>query len=130
MNGSAITWKRIGEGLWAEALNRYRGGLRARLPEDLHGKAAAVSAERHRNRDELLEDRIEALTIGDGARLVEIAEAVGLVSDVNEGASLHMRDSKRLAAALRNAGWSETTETTGPGSGNATEHTCQISGDA
>ena len=33
-------------GLWAEALNRYRGGMRARLPEDLHSKAGEV-AEKH-----------------------------------------------------------------------------------
>ncbi len=93
-------------GLWAEALNRYRGGMRARLPEDLHSKAGEV-AEKHRNRDALLEDRIEALTIGDDARLVEIAEAVGLLSDVKDGARLGMRDTKRLTAGLRNHGWSE-----------------------
>lgn len=92
--------------LWAEALNRYRDGMRAGLPRTLKGTAAAA-AEVHRNRDELLEDRVDALTIQDGALLVEIAEAVGLVPDIESGVRLAMREAKRLAAALRNAGWSE-----------------------
>ena len=92
--------------LWAEGLNRYRGGVRAGLPRDLK-RTAEGAAETHRNRDELLEDRVEALSIVDGSRLVEIAEKVGLVSDVKDGVKLHMREAKRLAAALRNAGWTE-----------------------
>ena len=100
------------EALWAEGLHRYREGIRARLPEDFH-ETAAVSAEAHRNRDSLLEDRIECLTIADGRRLVEIAEEVGLISDVKEGVKLSMRDTKRLAAALRNAGWEEYRERVG-----------------
>ena len=96
--------------LWAEALNRYQAGARAGLPRTLKVEAAAA-AEIHRNRDELLEDRIDALDIQGGVRLVEIAEAVGLVSDVAEGSRLSMRDTKRLAAALRNAGWTEYRDT-------------------
>ena len=92
--------------LWAEALNRYRGGVRAGLPRKLKVEAAAV-AELHRNRDELLEDRIEVLTIADGASLAEIAKAVGMLDSEMDGARLNPRDAKRLAAALRNNGWTD-----------------------
>ena len=65
---------------------------------------AAAVAELHRNRDELLEDRIEVLTIADGASLAEIAKAVGMLDSEMDGARLNPRDAKRLAAALRNNG--------------------------
>ena len=90
--------------LWAEAFHRFVTGERAGLPRHLR-LVAAEAAEQHRNRDELLEDRVGALTLGDGCRLAEIAEAVGMVEDVRKAIYLSMRDQKRLAAALRNAGW-------------------------
>ena len=90
--------------LWAEALKRYLDGVRARLPRDLMPDAAAA-AEGHRNRDELLEDRIDALTIEWPIPLVRIAEEVGLIESAEHGVKLNTRDTRRLTSALKNAGW-------------------------
>ena len=97
---------KIREQLWAEALVRYRDGVRAGLPFELRKTAAAV-AERHRNSDEIIEDKLDDLDDlmrngAKGATLQEIAKAC----DYGEG-PLSQSEQQRLGAALRNKGWTK-----------------------
>lgn len=89
--------------LWAEALARHRDGEPAALPRHLLQDAATM-AERHRNRDVILEDLV-ADQIGEFSgpmTLSEIAEKIGFTGPTGSASSLSMRDQKRLGAALRN----------------------------
>ena len=88
--------------LWAESLDRYHSGIRAGLPRDLKLEAAEV-AEKFRNRDEILEDAVQSITLKSGT-LEEIAQLLG----IDNHQKLDMRITKRLSAALLNAGWGKT----------------------
>ena len=84
--------------LWAEALSRYRGGLRANLPRSLMTKQAA-RAEEHRSRDEFLEDAI-------ATKLTPIEMTIGLIKDqLGDGFKDH--SAHRIGNALRNASWAK-----------------------
>ena len=48
------------EQLWAEALNLYRQGYEAWLPQQMK-KAQRTATEVHRNRDDLIEDAVSSL---------------------------------------------------------------------
>ena len=91
--------------LWAEALAWYQQGIgSAPLPRDLIPQAAEL-AEGARRRDETLENKIAGLhrpMQGTGWPLDVIARECGLV---DEGKVLDIRQSRRLGAALRAAGW-------------------------
>ena len=94
------------EQLWAEAVHQYRQGVEARLPEELEDlQAAAVSLAR--SKDLPMEESVERFIAGgkEGFTLAEVACGVGLIKTVDAYATLHMRDSHRLGAALRNAGY-------------------------
>ena len=89
--------------LWAEGHQRYREGIRGGLPFALR-RDAAHAAEQQRNRDEMLEDKIEGLDLG-AATLAEIARKVGLVRGGTDATTLARRDQLRLGAALKAVGW-------------------------
>ena len=82
--------------LWAEALHRYRGGLRANMPRHLMAEQAE-RAEEHRNRDEYIEDAIVS-------RLGTIPMTAGQVrTELGEGFKDY--SAQRIGNALSNAGW-------------------------
>ena len=91
--------------LWAEAVAWHHKGLgSAPLPRDLIPFAAEV-AEGARRRDETLEGKVAGLQTpmqGTGWTLAHLAQECGLVDD---GKVLDIRQSRRLGAALRAAGW-------------------------
>ena len=91
--------------LWAEGLQRYRAGVRGGLPFELR-RDAARAAEEHRNRDEMLEDKIEGLSLEAGT-LAQIAHSVGLAQSLEEATRLPRRVQQRLGAALRAQGWNK-----------------------
>ena len=96
------------EQLWAEGLHRYREESRdVRLPRDLL-KIQASTAERYRSRDVILEDAIALLTPteGEAFTLAEIADRIGLSGRNGKAVTIAPADTKRLATALRVAGWS------------------------
>ena len=84
------------EQLWAEALHMYQCGRRANLSRELFAMQRECT-ERHRDRDELLEDAIEDRLDDGPYRLARIVEMLGESAD---GITQH-----RLGRALRNAGW-------------------------
>ena len=74
-------------------------GQDANLLRQLH-EAQRARAEQHRDRDDLIEDAIEGLPEKGRFRLGEIVMQLGgAVDDVTQ---------RRLAIALRNAGWEQT----------------------
>ena len=81
--------------LWAEAVARYREGMRANMPRDLMPEQAA-RAELHRSRDEFLEDAIALITLTE----MSIGEIKIQLGDGFRDFSAH-----RIASGLRNAGW-------------------------
>ena len=93
----AMNASRLREQLWAEAMRLYHSGQVANLPRELQG-LAAERAERHRDRDDLLEDAIEQLPPG----TYKVRQIMDLLGDVAKG--IHPR---RMADALRNAGWKQ-----------------------
>ena len=96
----------IREQLWAEALHRYRAGEDPRLPRELRG-AAVKAAEAHRNRDELLENRIEEeLEAGSGIEWLssEWAFRCQLCDKPEDAPKVSRSDQQRLSAALENKG--------------------------
>ena len=90
------TMKRYRDQLWAEALAMYAAGRRANLPRDLH-VAQRKAAEVHRDRDDLIEDAIEALPDDGPYRLARIIEMMG---ESAKGVA-----QSRVVKALKNAGW-------------------------
>ena len=86
--------------LWAEAVLLYRQGVEARLPDDLKANQAEAN-ERHRGRDDILEDAVERWlpTAPEQFSLADAAVGCGLI-DSNRATSLPMRDQRRLGAAL------------------------------
>ncbi len=89
--------------LWAEGLHRYEKGARTSLPRKLMGRAA-IAAEAHRGRDEILEDMIdEKIDTIQSATLGDVAKEIGMATA--GAASLSRRDQLRLGAALRNRGF-------------------------
>ena len=84
--------------LWAEALQRYRAGLRANLPRELMTEQAA-RAEDHRSRDEFVE---EAIATKLSLREMTIGEIKLQIGDAFRDHSAH-----RIGNALRSAGWSK-----------------------
>ena len=83
--------------LWAEALARCRAGENPRLPDDFKD-AQAANNERYRSADELLEVALDGWLAlqGDHFLLTTCAEAMRDVVKM---------DTKRLTAALIQAGW-------------------------
>ena len=100
------------EQLWAEAVFRHRRLFEdAKLPRRLHGEAAEA-AEKHRNQDVIIEDAIgnrlhdgKTFAPGEYFTLAEVATGLGMKGPDGTPLSLSMRDTKRLASALRNAGF-------------------------
>ena len=84
------------EMLWAEGLALYADGHRANLPRALHA-AQRERAELHRDRDDVLEDAVDAL-YGNGPH--KMSAIVELIGEPARGAS-----TRRVAIALKNAGW-------------------------
>ena len=82
--------------LWAEAVHRYREGMRANLPRDLMPEQAA-RAEEHRSRDEFLEDAIATKITLTEMTIGEIKTQLG---DGFRDHSAH-----RIGNGLRNAAW-------------------------
>ena len=84
---------------WAEALHRYKAGVRASLPRDLMPQAAEA-AEQHRRADSL-EDDVRKVLIGDEVKeisLTELAEKLGF--DLPD-----MQRQRRIGAALKACGF-------------------------
>ncbi len=81
--------------LWAEAW----------LPRDLH-PAQAEAADRHRRRDDLIEDAVARLD-GDpqGATLARLAVQCGLTTSETDATRLPMQVQHRISSALIGAGW-------------------------
>ena len=88
--------------LWAEALHRYRGGLRANLPREQMPQQAE-RAEEHRSRDEFVEDRIHLLP--------RLPMTVGQLRD-ELGDSFKDYSAQRIGNAVFAAGWEK--RKTGP----------------
>lgn len=99
---------------WAEALQLYRGGARARLPRALIEKQARA-AEGARRTDEMLEVRIGQIEKEDrstsseplferGSTLAQLAVRLGM-ADAGLAVRLDARTARRLAQALRARGW-------------------------
>ena len=82
--------------MWAEGLALYADGHRANLPRELH-PAQRERAELHRDRDDVLEDAVDALYSNGPLKLSQIIELIG---DPARNATPH-----RVARALKNAGW-------------------------
>ena len=91
--------------LWAEARTLYHDGVEAWLPRALH-PAQAEAADRHRRRDDLIEDAVARLD-GDpqGATLARLAVQCGLIASEGDATRLPMPVQHRLASALIGAGW-------------------------
>ncbi|WP_419166414.1 VapE domain-containing protein [Candidatus Palauibacter sp.] len=100
--------------LWAEAVTLHRDRKCARLPEDLAPRQR-VATEAARRRDDILEDQLAVWLDGLAERdrpftLAYAAQGVGLVHDVSAAPRLHMRDQRRLGAALTSAGYEKRRE--------------------
>ena len=91
------------EQLWAEALGAYCSGTEARLPEDLFA-CQAVSNERFRRRDHILEDELERW-LENAPHSFTLGEAGVGCGLADRTAELSQRDTGRLAAALRARGF-------------------------
>ena len=92
--------------LWAEAVQMYRDGVEARLPEDLKAQQRLV-AERHRRRDDILEDRIAAW-LDEAPAAFTIAQALigsGMAANADEAVRLLPTAQSRTSAALMVAGY-------------------------
>ena len=92
--------------LWAEALHRHRGGLRANLPRDLKASASAA-AETHRSGNERLEAAIEQLEEErPGAKLSmeEIMDAIKLIDSAIVGDPSKPLQNE-IAGVLKTRGW-------------------------
>ncbi|MDE0379638.1 MAG: hypothetical protein OXI20_10395 [Rhodospirillales bacterium] len=87
---------RYREQLWAECLELFNQGHRANLPREWHALQRS-RAEEHRDRDDLLEDAIEALHSRGPLKLAEIMLMLG---EAARDTTQH-----RIGRALRNAGW-------------------------
>ena len=91
--------------LWAEALYRHSQGISPRLPRDLTPHAA-VAAEAHRNRDTIIEDKLDSLPPNWEGTLEETARKIELLALEDSGAKLPMREMKRLSTAMTGQGYS------------------------
>ena len=89
------------EQLWAEALDRHSFGERANLPRKLMADAATV-AERHRSKDELIEDWLLQQ-----AGNPEYSNGVSIVHVLGDAPREGGRGvtGKRLAGVMRQQGW-------------------------
>ena len=96
------------EQIWAEALRAYRLGDHPRLPDDLKGQQAK-STSAARSKDSPMEDAVAAFTQDriQEFTIAEIAYAIGLIQNSDEGARLQPRDSHRLGAALTTLGYTK-----------------------
>ena len=93
------------EQLWAEALVRYHEGKRANIPRELASTAAEI-AEKHRNKDDVLEDKIREIQLTDNfGTLRELAELCELVPRGSSPESAPLKQIRRLTDALTNCGW-------------------------
>ena len=95
----------VREALYGEALTLFRSGERADLPRELYPAAAAES---HRNRDESVEDKINAGELNEGT-LQELCEAYSLV-DPGHGL-LTRAEQTRYGTALLNCGFTKIQKT-------------------
>ena len=102
------------EQLWAEARELYRQGIEAWLPRDL-ARVQSASNEAARRRDDLLEDALDRLLpdAGDSFTMATMAAQIGLIDPGASGASLPMREQRRLAAALTARGFERRVERQG-----------------
>ncbi|MCZ0942506.1 MAG: hypothetical protein OXJ53_05575 [Gammaproteobacteria bacterium] len=89
------------EQLWAEALDRHSFGERANLPRKLMADAATV-AERHRSKDELIED-----WLAEQADNPAYSNGVGMATLLEDAPREGGRGvtAKRLAGVARQQGW-------------------------
>ena len=85
--------------LWAEGLELYRSGERAELPRDL-SELQAEHGDRHRRKDSIIEDAVATIT-GDGPLTIR-AVCAAIDTDTS--------NQRRVADALRNAGWAKKQE--------------------
>ena len=92
--------------LWAEAVHQYRAGVEARLPRDLELVQVDVN-ERHRHRDDVLEDALAHWLPTAPAQftLTEAAVGCGLVVEPHRATSLPVREQRRLGKGLTAAGY-------------------------
>ena len=104
------------EQLWSEAVALYRQGVEAWLPRGL-ASVQAVSNEAARRRDDMLEDKLEQVlpTVGDYFTMGEIAARIGLIKPGESGASIPMREARRLGRALAAHGFERTLDRQGKG---------------
>ena len=84
--------------LWAEALAMYHAGRRANLPRTLYDMQRE-QAEVHRDRDDLLEDAVDALYGNGPLKLSQIMELIGEPA--------RNVTPQRIGRALKNAGWAK-----------------------
>ena len=84
------------EQLWAEAMGRYRAGVRANLPRSQY-RAQRERVEDHRDTDDVVEDAVGKLTTNGPLTMTDV---IFLLSTGGKEASQH-----RVGKALRNAGW-------------------------
>ena len=91
--------------LWAEALVKYRNGVEAWLPDNLH-EAQSATNEQMRRRDDILEDTLADWLRTAPERFTLAEAAVGCqIAEPGRAAKVSMRDQRRLGAALTNAGY-------------------------
>ena len=91
--------------LWAEALQMYRQGVEARLPDHLKGLQAEAT-DQARSRDTVIEDAVSEWTRGkDGFTTAELAAGVRLIDSTDKGARLRMDDQHRLGRVLESLGY-------------------------
>ena len=90
------------EQIWAEALHQYNEGERANLPRELMADQKEV-AEEYRNKDELLEERVEKLDKDEmeGQPISAFVSKLCGKSEYDAGKG----DEVRVAKALTNKGW-------------------------
>ena len=85
--------------LWAEGLALYRDGKRANLPRDLMD-LQAKHGERHRRKDSIIEDAVAKISTDGPMTIKEVCSHTGTET----------ANQRRLADALRSAGWTNKQE--------------------
>ena len=97
---------KYGEQVWAEAVARYEAGAVPSMPFELEIGAAAEQAERFRNADEVLENRLGEWVAGrrEAFTLAKALESAGYRPDVAPTSA----DGKRVARALQQLGCTRT----------------------
>ena len=97
------------DNLWAEAVHEYRGGIEARLPDEL--KAAQTKAtDMARSGDVMLEDAVDKYLADAPAEFVlaQAAKAINIIGSESHGAMANTITERKLINVLRLRGYKST----------------------